>query len=129
MPRQRRRALKEPAYTVLDDFEDDVDRYTSEHAARVALQRRTQLAADVVIDLERKGAMHHYLRSRWKTAVDALVALVEANPSDAATIFALQSEIRPLFDACDFIKKTIAQGDEADHDIEEMYADGGQNTD
>jgi 2-phospho-L-lactate guanylyltransferase (CobY/MobA/RfbA family) len=74
--------------------------------------------------LESKGALHHFLKATYKDAVKALVALAEVDPTDTATVYALQRAIHPYFDACSFIRKVREAGAEADQTIEETYGHG-----
>jgi hypothetical protein len=119
---KRRAQPKTADFVILsDDVDDPIELIEGEAALRYSLSRKTQLTADVVIDLEKRGALYHFVKDRRRAAIAALMALVEVDPNDAAAVYALQRQIHPYFDACDFVHRTIAEGDEADQTIEETY--------
>jgi len=129
MARRRNAKTAEDVTVLDDDVRDPVEYYETERAARVALQRTTQLTADVVIDLEGKGALHHFVVAKRREAILALMALVDADPTDAAAIYALQRRVHPYLDACDFIHSTIEAGADADRTIEETFGHDDQSED
>lgn len=130
MARRQRQEPKTAPYVVLtDDVDDPIELIESSSAMRAALSRATQLTADIVIDLEQKQALYAFLKDRRREAVEALESLVDVDPTDAKAVYALQRRIHPYFDACRFIKESVAAGTEADETIEETYGHGAENPD
>lgn len=127
------RRKKEPAtapYVVLhDDVDDPIELVAAESVTRAALSRATQLTADIVIDLESKGALFAFIKAQRRIAIEALTALIDVDPTDSKEVYALQRRIHPYFDACRFIKTSIAKGAEADETIEETFGHGAEPTD
>lgn len=106
---------------IYDDLGSEVEDFEQEAAVRAALGRIAQATSEVVIDLQTKGALYQYLRSRREIAIGALAELASTDPEDTATIIALQAAIRPYFDGCEFIRASVSAGMEADETIEELY--------
>lgn len=126
-----RRPRKEPetaAYVVLaDDLNDPLELIEGEAAERAALSRATQLTADVITDLETKGPLFDFVRQRYADAVEALTALIDHDPADAAGIYALQRRTHPFIDAVRFITDSIENGASASETIERNYGNGADD--
>ena len=106
--------------------EDDMDPtevFEDEAMARYALDRVTQTAADLVMELNNKGArgLAHYAAQARDNAIEALLKLIEHDPTDHTGVAALQAQAKPYIDLCEFVHRTLEQGESADRAIEENF--------
>ena len=88
------------------------------------IEGATRRAAEVIIDLQDKGPLYHYLVSVRADAVEALRDLVRAEPTGAAAIAALQVRARNFTNVCQWINSCLEEGELADRHIQEHYDDG-----
>ena len=106
---------------------NEAELFEEDAAVRRAMDLVTRAAAEVIIDLQDKGALYQYVASVRQEAVEAMIKLADADPTNTAAIIEYQAQIRLYFNACEFIRRTIDEGREVAEMIDqtkEFHADG-----
>ena len=88
---------------------------------RKELERATNKAAQIEIDLTDRGPLYYYLQERRNDAVAALMALATADPNDPAAVARLQASVVEYLNIGRWIKTVREEGEDADRAIEEEY--------
>lgn len=112
-----------------DDGDGDESPFSVEVALLETLQRRTGLSAQILIELQRKGPVYALIRKKMDAAMVALVALIEADPSDSAKIAAAQARFNSFAEDAAWVRGILEDGKEADKEILERWGeeDGGDD--
>jgi hypothetical protein len=88
----------------------EAELFEERQSARRALDEMTHLTAEVIVDLQDRGPLYKYALDLRTEAIDAIIAMVFADPRETAQIIQLQAQIGAYFDLCKWIKTTIEQG-------------------
>ena len=97
----------------MSNFEgSEAELFEDGRTALRTLDEASRLTAEVIIDLQDKGALYAYVMEKREEAAKAMLALADANPTDTATIIELQATIRPYRDACAWIHRKLDEGEE-----------------
>lgn len=108
-----------------EDFASEAELFDEQALARRSLERSTRAAAEVMVDLEGRGALYTYVKERAEAAAKAMIELVTVDPTDTAKIFALQRIAALYLDTVEWLHGRLESGREADQHIREDYQDRG----
>jgi hypothetical protein len=103
----------------LEDALDDME-------AKHALEAAGQVAADIIIALERAGPLALYAEERRKDAASALRLLLAADPNDPVAVAQAQAEVNEYLRLCAWIRGRMEEAQQAEHIINEQYGRQGR---
>lgn len=86
-------------------------------ANRRALDEITRVTAEVIIDIQDKGALYRYALDKRNDAITAMQVLSSAPPTDTPAIIEQQAVIRLYTDVCDWIHRSIDEGEQIAEEI------------
>lgn len=89
----------------------------------VHLNQMSRKAAEVMIELQDKGALYDYVLETREEALEALHNLVFVDPENPIEITKLQSVIRRYSDVCAWINSRLEDGEVARDTIKEEFGD------
>lgn len=116
----------------MDDYEgpDVAQPFTADQLLRDALQARTRISAETLLDLSAKGPVFDLLQAKREAALKALDSLIDVNPLSTHEIIALQEQVKSFLADCEWIHARLELGREADAQIQEIWGtDHGDRSD
>lgn len=105
-----------------DPYADSTDRdqYIQEIMAAEVLEKRNRRAADIILDIQDRGPLYHFLSDRRAHAIQALLSLIDIDPRDSVSIARLQAEARSWTDAVDWMSTRLEEADDAKLEPEDI---------
>lgn len=106
-----------------EDYRDEAELFEDEALARKALDDAARGAAEVILDLEDRGALYHYVVEVRDEAAAAMVALCKVDPTNTKKIIELQRVALLYIDATTFIHQRLKDGEDVEQSIAEDFGE------
>jgi hypothetical protein len=106
-----------------EDYLNEADLFEDEALARKALHDAARGAAEVMLDLEDRGALYKYVIEVRDEAATAMVALCKVDPTNIKKIIELQQVANLYIDVTGFIHRRLKDGEDVEHAINEDFGE------
>lgn len=105
----------------LDGMEQEAEQFTATHLELEFLNKRAELSARVLIDLGKQGPVYQFMLAKRDMAMEALDALLAADPRDAAEVALQQTRVLGFIHDSRWIRGIVEDGKLADSEIIERW--------
>lgn len=109
-----------------EDYREEAELFEDEALSRQALNKAARGAAEVIIDLEDRGALYNYIKGVRAEAAEAAVKLFAVDPTDTKKIYELQKLCNLYIDAVGFIHARLSDGEDVENAIKEDFGEDEQ---